>query len=369
MPRPQQQPNDPRGQLDYLNRRTGYYRPLPSERNEFEEEPPELEPDYYCLGKTRLNRWVDDVPVWSYCYNVAGTGTEHLGYGRCCEHGGDDDPLSPRLQARYGEVRNAEFRRLFNRYLNDPDPLNNRPELAASRALFVIWQNEWEALTEAMLAWHAAFTRERRGLHDHPLYHIHAFHHAVLRAQANGWDINQLASLSLEQLHELLEEGWDAYVENWLADGVDHNGIQHRVADLRVEKPRKLPDFNEGRRHLESIARLTDQVLDYEERAWINHAGYMRILSGIALALRQAIERFVIKSGYTLTQREREELFTDLARELHAVTQQSVDKRFVGELTHDFLFGDWLRQSTSRQLPGAPPGLHEGNPGDTNADA
>ena len=362
-----QQENDPRGPIEYVNRRTGYYKPIPSWKNQFEEEPPDLEPDYYCLGKTKLVAWTEDKRVWAYCYNVAGTGTEHLGYGRCIEHGGDDDPLSPRLTARYGEVKNKEFRRLFNRYLNDPDPLNNRPELAAARALFTLWQNEYEEIVQSSLAWHASFQPSRRGLHDHPLFHIYAYHCAIRAAKEQGWNIDRLASLTEDELLELLEEGWERYVDEWLTEGEERK--IYRKDDLVVEKPKKMPDFNEGRKHLETIAKLTDQVLDYEERAWINHAGYMRILAGMAVAIRHVIERFTLKNGYTLNHKEREELFTDLARELGHVTQESIDKRFVGELTNDYLFGDWLRFATSRQLQGQTPGLHEGSPGDSEPNA
>ena len=67
------------------------------------------------------------------CGQPAGAGTDHLGVGTCRWHGG----ATPIKHGRFSKLQRSRIRDLIAHHLNDPQPLDTLPELAATRALAV----------------------------------------------------------------------------------------------------------------------------------------------------------------------------------------------------------------------------------------
>lgn len=89
------------------------------------------------------------------CTQTAGWGTDHVGQGRCKLHGG----ATPIKHGRYSTIQRPALRALIAQHDADPDPLNVLPELAAARALFQDFIERYDGWREALLAWHASWTR------------------------------------------------------------------------------------------------------------------------------------------------------------------------------------------------------------------
>lgn len=111
-----------------------------------------LEPNYYC------RHW--NAKRQKYCRSRAGSGTDHVGTGRC-KFGKGNAPVKHGLRRRYEPVQTEAIRELIARFEDDPDPLNMLPELATLRALFVDWINRYQEWRDALLAWYALMARRR----------------------------------------------------------------------------------------------------------------------------------------------------------------------------------------------------------------
>ncbi|WP_425153969.1 hypothetical protein [Candidatus Palauibacter sp.] len=88
------------------------------------------------------------------CRRPAGWGTEHAGHGTCKLHGGASVVRHGRY-SRYAAKR-APIRELLEKHRADPDPTDVLEELALARALLEDWLDRYTAITESLLAWHAA---------------------------------------------------------------------------------------------------------------------------------------------------------------------------------------------------------------------
>jgi hypothetical protein len=106
------------------------------------------------------------------CSLVAGFRTPHVGDGRCYLHGG----LSRITHGRYSGIQRERLRDLIAQHLEDENPLNLLPEVAALRALFQDFIERYDVFVEALLAWHESYRVTRRPLPDDLL---HAFGNVV----------------------------------------------------------------------------------------------------------------------------------------------------------------------------------------------
>lgn len=92
-----------------------------------------------------------------YCKRRAGWGTDHVGQGRCRQHGG----ATPIRHGRYSAIRREPLRQLIEQHMEDPEPLNMLPELATARSLFEEYVNRYEELVDALVAWNAGEYAEK----------------------------------------------------------------------------------------------------------------------------------------------------------------------------------------------------------------
>lgn len=91
------------------------------------------------------------------CQRPAGWGTPHPGQGPCKLHGGATPKTSGTW--RYSKITATRVQQLYEQFENDPDPLNTLGELAMGRALAVDFIERYDAWRDALLAWHASFTK------------------------------------------------------------------------------------------------------------------------------------------------------------------------------------------------------------------
>jgi hypothetical protein len=110
-----------------------------------------------CKAKAKstgkqCNRWA--VEGYEVC-TVHGAGTK-----KRVNDGSRNQPGAPIKTGRYADkLRHPAIAALLSEFENDPDPMNLFSELAASRALFINYINQYESYTEALLAWHESWQR------------------------------------------------------------------------------------------------------------------------------------------------------------------------------------------------------------------
>ncbi len=101
-----------------------------------------------CCGRNR------NAPT--YCKNVPGFGTEHVGVGRCKRHAGSTSQMNKKY--RYETVKfSSRVSQLFDDFRNDPQPHNMLNELALLRAITVDFVERHMFLTEALTDWALSF--------------------------------------------------------------------------------------------------------------------------------------------------------------------------------------------------------------------
>lgn len=262
------------------------YPPPNPEDNAFDEAPPKRQPDYYCLAR---GKWAPGTPnegKHKYCYARAGAGTNHLGYGRCKDHGGSN----PGVENRYAAMLNPSISEKIAKFLLDPNPLDLRADLAAGRALFEHFIEEHEETQAALLAWYASFDKARRGLHDHPLYHFEAFKHAY-----KFLEYDRLHEATDEQLHEALEKGLEEARrlrrEQYLASGEEF------ADDLVVERPKKMTDISQGARILKIIGDLVGAIMKHEREAFLSVFAVQSLIEAYAKQTRRVLTRHFRRLG------------------------------------------------------------------------
>lgn len=256
------------------------------EDNAFDEKPPKRESDYYCLARRKWKPPSPHAGKWGYCYARAGQGTDHLGYGRCKLHGGATDNEA----MRYAALGNPAIAELVAKYLEDPDPLNLREELAAGRALFKHFVDEWGAISDALLAWHASFDKKRRGLHDKPLYNIEVIEQAVkMLGGESPKSIAHLQDVLEEAIVKVRERRRLAYLERG----------EEFAEDLRIEKPVKVKDISYGVTILKVIQGLVDTIIKHEKEAHLSVFAFEQLLAKYGEITKRRVTRFLKRMGVT----------------------------------------------------------------------
>lgn len=271
-------------ELPELDSNVRYDPPNPAD-NVYDTEPPKRDPDYYCLGRGRWNRnHPEHAGKWKYCYARAGSGTNHVGYGRCKYHGG----AASHVENRYAAMANDTVSEKIVKFLQDPNPLDLRADLAAARAIFEHTIERHEETTNALLAWHASFTKERRGLHDAPLYHFKAIQHAFHRLGGNPKPTD-------EELHEALEWGVEQARGEWVMDKLARQ--QPFAVDLVVEKPRKVVDISHAAGILKTITTLVTAILKHEREAFLSVFAFETLVENYGLMARKVLSRHFRRLG------------------------------------------------------------------------
>jgi hypothetical protein len=67
----------------------------------------------------------------------------------------DGGPSLPKYD-RYQTIASPRYRELYERFLNDPQPLNLLPELAQATSMLMDFIERQQEVTDALLAWHAS---------------------------------------------------------------------------------------------------------------------------------------------------------------------------------------------------------------------
>lgn len=262
------------------------YDPPNPEDNAFDERPDKRDPDYYCLGR---GKWHDNSPhagKYKYCYARAGAGTNHTGYGRCQHHGG----ANPAVENRYEALLNPSISEKIGKFLNDPNPLDLKAELAAARAIFEDTVERHGEFTEALLAWHASFDPKRRGLHDKPLYHFDAFRNAY-KSLAH----DRLHEATDEELHEALEAGLKKAQEDWRDSMIAAD--KEWALDLKVEKPMKTVDISHAARVLKIVSDLVTAIIKHEREAFLSLFAVQQLIETYGQQTRKVLARHLRRLG------------------------------------------------------------------------
>lgn len=95
----------------------------------------------YCLASLESEGKRD-----LYCEQPAGRGTDHLGTGRCKNHGGAIFNAQQTQYGRYSRVTKETLGYLYSEFMDEADMLNLLPELGMQRTLLTsvmqIWQDD-----------------------------------------------------------------------------------------------------------------------------------------------------------------------------------------------------------------------------------
>lgn len=87
------------------------------------------------------------------CMKRAGKNTDHLGFGRCHQHGGNrTDKL---VHGRYSKIR-GKIKDRYQRHKRGKNPLDITDEIAAMRALFETFISDYRQIREDLRAWNEA---------------------------------------------------------------------------------------------------------------------------------------------------------------------------------------------------------------------
>ena len=93
------------------------------------------------------------------CRHKAGWATDHVGNGRCKNHGG----LTPVKHGRYSSVTRPRLQNLIASFESDPDPLNLLPELALMRAVILDFIERYDEMHEGLMRWQLTFNKSFMG--------------------------------------------------------------------------------------------------------------------------------------------------------------------------------------------------------------
>ena len=85
-----------------------------------------------------------------YCKRHAGHGTDHLGQGRCKNHGG----CTPTRSGKYSKITRANLKDLVDRFTNVADPLDMLDDLAMARAYLFKFVENYDEIVDSLLTWH-----------------------------------------------------------------------------------------------------------------------------------------------------------------------------------------------------------------------
>lgn len=208
----------------------------------------ELEPNYFCRAR--------NVKREKYCRARSGQGTDHLGQGRCRNHGG----CTPIKSGRYSEVvRDALGEHLERLELEDErDQLDIMPEAMFLRGIVMDTSENWTKFRSAIIAWNEAEESDAAEAKQRPKFlalpelkdlgdiakktaEIVNMIHKQKAQNAIGYsDFMRLMASMAETVNSVIDKALDRYVNAGIIDQdvIDNtkNEIQKEWRSIKVKK-------------------------------------------------------------------------------------------------------------------------------------
>ncbi|MVN88783.1 hypothetical protein GO986_18755 [Deinococcus sp. HMF7620] len=190
-----------------------------------------------------------------YCKNPAGKGTTHLGEGKCRIHGG----ATPIKHGRYSSIQRPRLQELMAEFAKDADPLDTMPELLILRALVTDYIERYDALTDAITAWHLSHT--------------------------SGYD--EAVKLWREQLAAYLDEVNSGYHEPVMGPP------RPPIPEAFENKPRQAPDILSVGKFIRDITGIVEQLQKRDSDQRITLVDLNRILEQLGVETVHAVKEVI----------------------------------------------------------------------------
>lgn len=215
-----------------------------------------IEPNYYCRGWNSKRQ--------KYCRKIAGSGTAHLGIGRCSFHSGNM-PIKHGMSSRY-VLHRSRVGELLEQFAAETDPLDITRELALARALLHDWVERYEVNRDALLAWHATWEGkfmplpepEKRALLD-----LLDEHEALLGGEKTA---EEVARLELARSAVLF------------------------LATPQSPRPRQVLDVADAVRHIDVISKVVHRVETVRTAGAISLDQLKRFLFGVERVIEMRVK-------------------------------------------------------------------------------
>jgi hypothetical protein len=209
-----------------------------------------IAPNYYCRA------W--NAKRGKYCGARAGHGTAHPGRGRCNMHGGQKRGGDARVKAaRYSTINNERLSELIADHMEDADPLNMLPDVAAARAIFQDFIERYGPITDALIAWHDTW--------DGRFTPIGEPEKAALLG-------------ALEELEALLGDRESATEEQLAQLDLARAAVAFLSAP-RAEKPRRILDISDAVGHLDVISKMVARIEQARATNAISRPELLRVMT------------------------------------------------------------------------------------------
>lgn len=218
-----------------------------------------LEPNYFCRAWNPRRE--------KYCGARAGSGTDHVGVGRCSIHNGGGENRVVHGQRRRYPLQTPRIGELLEHHAADPDPFNVREELDLARSVLQDWIERYEDNTEALLAWHASFK---------------------LRHGPVAPEKEEALRRVLDEYQEL-QEGRDGLTEKQAADLALARAYVDALSAPPVERPRKVLDVSASQQLIGEVTRIVERVENARAKNAITYDQLKRFLFAVERVLEVRI--------------------------------------------------------------------------------
>lgn len=209
-----------------------------------------LEPSYYCRAWNEKRQ--------KYCRARAGSGTDHVGTGRCRHHKGN----APIKTGRYSSITRPRIRELLDEFDADPQPMNLEPEVKLLRALLTDWVERYDQLTDAVLAWHQSYGP--------------AYEEAVK-------DWQKAYGAWRERMTDIYESGWQDTPEDELPQPPEPpDPLYH------MNKPRQMLDITAAAGLVDKVGRMVERIEKIRSEGTITLETLDRVLEQLGVEVVKA---------------------------------------------------------------------------------
>lgn len=200
-----------------------------------------IAPNYYCRAwNPRRSK---------YCRSRAGTGTDHVGDGRCSIHHGNA-AVKHGLRRRY-QFTTKPIAELLERHESDETPLDIRPEIALLRALSEDFIERHSLTSEQLSAWHA-----QRRLDPEQMRAMYAMLDEFEAMRNGDRTVRQDELLSLARA-----------------------AVQHLGED--IARPSQVPDLADAVKLISETTRSVERVYTMQSKAAITYEQLKRFLFAV----------------------------------------------------------------------------------------
>lgn len=238
-----------------------------------------IAPNRYC------RRWNGKPTRMHYCGSEAGSGTEHLGYGRCYRHGGRAQIITgERIRAsRYKALKHRTLGDLISKFAEDPDPLNVLAELDMARALLVDFVERHGEFTEQLVDWHDSFKQVKQPMseEDALAFQRCVEEYAILLAERGDPTDAQIVQVAhakrfLVAYRQPVDQGRPRKVIDILDALKAVDSIGKLVERLDKRDTISEPELN---RIFSAMARVVDVIVTDPEQKRLIREGWMRAVT------------------------------------------------------------------------------------------